>query len=169
MQVSVRSHYRSHLSLFTGVSLIFEEINVLVNLAPVGSSSCTAENYAQCCPLRAAREVPTVSESWAVVSQPRWRDLHAWKSGWRKGWQRNTNTSFPVHILKIECGTFNSFLFEEHSARERLWQCTVEERTEIRVLIPALPVISHGTTAIRVQLQTRRIHEFKQKRIYCHC
>ena len=69
---------------------------------------------------------------------------------------------FPVHVLKIEYGTFNSF-FEEHSARERLWQHTLEERTESRVLISAVPVISHGTPCIRVQLQTRECMSLNRK------
>lgn len=45
-------------------------------------------------------------------NQPRQRSLRVRKRG-AKAWRGNANVLAPVHVLKIEYGTFNSSSFEE--------------------------------------------------------
>lgn len=63
----------------------------------------------------------------------------------------------PVHVLKIEYGTFNSSSFEER-CQEGDPSGTLEkkEQRSIWVLISALPIISHGTISVRVTQKRER-------------
>lgn len=63
-------------------------------------------------------------------------------------------------------GLSTLFFFEEHCQERDSGSVLWEKRTEVRVLVSALPVISHGT--LSEFSYNKGMDEFKQKRIGCH-